>query len=223
MSEGHDAQRELEQRALRNVRALVDKFSEPEMGLLSALFWMLVIGAAVLVVVVLLFLAHTTFLSPGRDKNPDVRNLTQSFDQAPTVPAAPKEPSPQARLVPAPPKVTQPRNVGDTSPRVAVPVEPFPTLPVVADASCEKGIYAALSRPPPVYPPSAQRTGQGGWVILDFDVDVEGIPANIRVVAASPKGVFETSTVDAVRKARYAENQLRKGCRVDFVFKVTLK
>jgi hypothetical protein len=62
MSDDHDAQRSLEQRALRNVRALVDKLSQPQMGLLSALLWMVLIAAIILAVIYGAYLFDTNSL-----------------------------------------------------------------------------------------------------------------------------------------------------------------
>jgi hypothetical protein len=62
MSDDHDAQRSLEQRALRNVRALVDKLSQPEMRLMSALLWMVLIAAIILAIIYGAYLFNTNLL-----------------------------------------------------------------------------------------------------------------------------------------------------------------
>ena len=62
MSDELDAQRSLEKRALRNVRALLDKLSQPQMGLLSAILWMVLIAAAILAVTYAAYLIDTSLL-----------------------------------------------------------------------------------------------------------------------------------------------------------------
>ena len=66
VSEDLDAQRLFQQRALRNVRALVDKVSQPQMGLLSALLWMAIIGGAILAAVLVAYWVDSSLLRRER-------------------------------------------------------------------------------------------------------------------------------------------------------------
>ena len=71
MSTNDDAQREMEQRALRNVRGLVDKVQSQELadqGAQRAMIRNLVIGAVVAIVA---FVALFGYLS-GRDRGPAI-------------------------------------------------------------------------------------------------------------------------------------------------------
>jgi len=55
----------------------------------------------------------------------------------------------------------------------------------------------------PRYPPNALRSGQEGWVDLDFTVNAEGNVANVRVTDSQPRRVFDRAATDAVNQWKF--------------------
>jgi protein TonB len=80
-----------------------------------------------------------------------------------------------------------------------------------------------LVRIPPAYPPN----GRGdGYVLVEFDITELGSVANLRVVDASPRGMFEKSALQAVARWRYRPAVMdgraveRRGVRVKLSFQL---
>jgi TonB family protein len=63
-----------------------------------------------------------------------------------------------------------------------------------------------ISRIPPSYPSYAARLWVTGYVILDLEVNEDGIPDAISVVDAEPPGTFEQAAIDASRQWRFKPN-----------------
>lgn len=61
----------------------------------------------------------------------------------------------------------------------------------------------ALSHIEPVYPETARRRGQTGWVKLRLMIDEYGKVKEAEVVEASPAGVFDAATLQAFEQARF--------------------
>ncbi len=61
----------------------------------------------------------------------------------------------------------------------------------------------AVRRPPPQYPPRAVRTGQEGWVRLEFTITADGRVEDPRVVDARPRRLFDRSALKAIRQWRF--------------------
>ncbi len=74
---------------------------------------------------------------------------------------------------------------------------------VAESSNAEQLTHVPLVKVAPVYPSSAQRTGQEGYVILEFTVDVDGRIRNPIVIEESPEGVFADAAIDAAKKFRY--------------------
>ncbi|HET8705434.1 MAG TPA: energy transducer TonB [Pseudomonadales bacterium] len=55
----------------------------------------------------------------------------------------------------------------------------------------------------PVMPNIAKKKDISGWVTLEYKVGIDGRTSNIKVVSASPKGVFEAAAVDAIRQWQF--------------------
>ena len=55
----------------------------------------------------------------------------------------------------------------------------------------------------PVYPPSAMRARQEGWVTLELTVSERGDVRDMLVTDAEPAGVFDAAALDAVRQWRF--------------------
>jgi len=61
-----------------------------------------------------------------------------------------------------------------------------------------------VSRTLPRYPARARRKKIEGWVELRFDLGSDGLPANIEILAAEPKGVFDLAARNAVNLWRFS-------------------
>jgi protein TonB len=60
-----------------------------------------------------------------------------------------------------------------------------------------------LVRVDPDYPPRALQRGIEGWVVVEFTITPVGSVEDPRVVDANPPGVFEQTTLRAVRRWRF--------------------
>lgn len=75
-----------------------------------------------------------------------------------------------------------------------LPSEPAPEL------SGEPCSSRAIVRVAPRYPREALRNNQGGWVIAAVEYSSEGTIRSAEAVKASPAGIFEQATEDALSK-----------------------
>jgi len=77
-----------------------------------------------------------------------------------------------------------------------------------AQAAIDPAILAAnlkrLRSPSPDYPQSALAQKISGSVTLQFTVSTSGEPRDVRVVEATPPGVFDSAALNAIRHWRYA-------------------
>jgi TonB family protein len=55
----------------------------------------------------------------------------------------------------------------------------------------------------PVYPRTAEQNGTEGWVELEFTVDETGTVADVAILNASPRGVFDQAAASALAQWRY--------------------
>jgi protein TonB len=60
-----------------------------------------------------------------------------------------------------------------------------------------------IFRANPKYPPTEAQNGTQGYVTLSFDVTTSGNVANIQIIDAQPKRVFDRAARQALRKWRY--------------------
>jgi TonB family protein len=97
----------------------------------------------------------------------------------------------------------------------SVPVEPIPDLPRTGNCPT---LPEPVKRVDPRYPARAMQTSQAGWVLIDFDVSADGSTSNLRVVAASPRGVFEAAGMDSLRQMKFQPNNPLQGCRFEVRF-----
>jgi bla regulator protein BlaR1 len=74
----------------------------------------------------------------------------------------------------------------------------------------------------PSYPASAMRYGTRGSVTLSYSLDQRGIPANVKVEAAEPPGVFEEAALDAFRRWRFDPDSSSGGARHSQLFSFSL-
>ena len=54
-----------------------------------------------------------------------------------------------------------------------------------------------------IYPPDARTRGVEGYVVVGYDVDVEGRVVNPRVIESVPPDVFDESALQAVSRWRF--------------------
>jgi TonB family protein len=71
-------------------------------------------------------------------------------------------------------------------------------------AAAAAGEFTLLEQVAPVYPESAERRGQEGWVDLEFTIDAMGSVRDVTVNAADPPGRFDDAAVAAVSQYRFA-------------------
>ncbi|MCJ7450988.1 MAG: TonB family protein [Steroidobacteraceae bacterium] len=94
--------------------------------------------------------------------------------------------------------------------RTPTPEPPAPNKPV---PRTDPAVSAMLAMPSdelgrvsstnPVYPAAALRDGVEGWVELSFTITETGTVRDIEVVDATPRGVFESSAMEALASWRY--------------------
>ncbi len=131
----------------------------------------------------------------------------------------PPEPPKEQPRPPSPPK-----NLAMQRPKLSLPFELNQRLPAIPgglalppiDTSLPQaalsGIFSVgdldgqlvpLAQFPPTYPYGAKRRQVEGWVKLQFVVNERGMVEDIRVIAAEPKGVFESAARQAVSRWRF--------------------
>jgi TonB family protein len=71
-----------------------------------------------------------------------------------------------------------------------------------------------ISLPPPSFPADAFRRGQGGFVVVEFTVDVDGRTRDIDILESQPRGVFDREARRAVARWRF-EAAVEGGERVE--------
>jgi bla regulator protein BlaR1 len=138
---------------------------------------------------------------------------------------APVPAAPTASVTPAPGFSEQVPVVGgdeqmltNTSAMIETPVVAAPATPNVPDTvidstdandalnanvSAPASSPRVLRRVAPEYPRSARWDGVEGSVTLAYRIDADGSPRDIRVIAATPAGLFEQATTQALRRWRF--------------------
>lgn len=83
--------------------------------------------------------------------------------------------------------------------------------------------YRSLKVVQPSYPDVALKKGLTGFVKIAFNVDVTGVPINIRIVESRPSGVFDQSVIQAIEQSRFEwleKNSLHSDILQHFVFQL---
>ncbi|GGI75514.1 energy transducer TonB [Shewanella gelidii] len=65
------------------------------------------------------------------------------------------------------------------------------------------GDVAPIVRIPPQWPIKALRDGKEGWVQLSFSITETGSTADVKVIKAEPKRLFNKSAIKALKKWKY--------------------
>ncbi|WP_444893987.1 energy transducer TonB [Microbulbifer sp. TRSA001] len=71
------------------------------------------------------------------------------------------------------------------------------------EAAKQKGEPVPLFSTPPIYPLQAVEEKIEGFVVVEFNVDVDGQVTDPKVVNSNPAGVFDESALAAVMHTRY--------------------
>ncbi|MDA1073289.1 MAG: energy transducer TonB [Proteobacteria bacterium] len=55
----------------------------------------------------------------------------------------------------------------------------------------------------PVYPEAAKQSGIEGYVVVRYNIDVDGVVSDVEVVEARPQGVFDEAAKETILSWRY--------------------
>lgn len=98
-------------------------------------------------------------------------------------------------------RVAQQSPAANAAGAAARPTAATPRPPAAdADAISDAVLIRQVS---PRYPTAAMRANQEGWVDVELTVGTDGTVANVTVVDAQPKHVFDRSAIDAVSRWEY--------------------
>jgi len=150
--------------------------------------------------------------APGAPAQPNAA-ATAATTPAAEAPAAGTTPAAAAPAAAVPPDATAsttttPPPAAAPTPRPAAPPPPAP-----ASAGGETRDVAITSPPVPVYPISAARNRQEGWVEVEFTVGADGTVENPHVTASQPSRVFDREAIAAVQRAKF-EPKVQNGVAV---------
>ena len=123
-------------------------------------------------------------------------------------PLAPRVVNPRSSVKPVRSYAREPANVlptvgmtGPTARRHAEP--PAGSVTTMASEVVAADALDRIATRDPVYPAQALRNGTKGWVELAFTVTANGSVRDIEIVAAEPRGVFDSAASDAVAAWRF--------------------
>jgi protein TonB len=177
--------------------------------------------------------------NPDEDKSPEPPELpeppepaeppelTEPAEQPPTLPpqiqtADEPQIASIAEPVTTPKPVTEQRPAAEAEKPKKRPVRARKRRKPVASPAKATINSHPVYRPKPRYPRGARRKGQEGWVLVRYGVARSGQVTNPRVIASSPKGVFDKAALQAVRRWRYKPQQSSRSSiksRIRFVLR----
>lgn len=108
------------------------------------------------------------------------------------------------------------------TPQPAASQTPKPDKPEIYEASTLAIRPRPLAQPPPSYPYRARLRGQEGQVRLQFTVRPNGQVDSIKILSATPSGIFDDAACAAVRKWRFTPGR-RAGKPVAARMQITLR
>jgi periplasmic protein TonB len=133
--------------------------------------------------------------------------------------AAAKAPTPAVVERPTPAPTPAPVAERPAAPTPAPVAErPAPT-PAPAARPAAATALVAISTPQPAFPPEALRSGITGEVEVEFTVNADGSVGEVRIIRATPRGVFDRGVQATVRKWRYQPMDQSRNVRRTFSFK----
>lgn len=140
--------------------------------------------------------------APAAAVSPVVRPIVRPDPLAPRV-VNPRSTTPPVRSFAREPVNALP-TVGTAGPTARSQAEPAPA----DETALAAGVVTAdslerIATRDPVYPAQALRSGTKGWVELEFTVSANGSVRDIEIVAAEPRGVFDSAASDAVAAWRF--------------------
>lgn len=124
---------------------------------------------------------------------------------APTpAPAAAPTPAPvETAPAPAPAQPAPEPAAPAPTPAPATPPPSAPAAAAPAPRPATSALPKVLRQPPLRYPDQAMRQGIEGQVTVDFQIDADGSVSDVRVLQATPQGVFEREAMSVVRRTRF--------------------
>lgn len=198
--------------------------SHPALLLVSHIVTPVVLGG--IITVALFYLMQYLIASHGpvytKAKNIQLVNFVRvpQMSEVQTRDLHPKKPPPPEKMPPV--RNTENFNVQVHAASFSMqPVKPAPTGRLTEGWTFESdGNYMPIVKVAPIYPTSAEMTGQEGWVVLQFTINKEGRVIDPEVVddcaevtapgkhvaeqcEENPNSVFDQSALDAARKFKY--------------------
>jgi periplasmic protein TonB len=121
---------------------------------------------------------------------------------------------------PAPEVRTAAPDVRAAAPVVSAPVAPPPSAPAAAPSrpAASSNALVAISTPQPPYPAEALRSGTTGSIEVEFLVNRDGSVSDVRIVKATPRGVFDRGVQSTVRKWQFQPIDESRTVRRSFNF-----
>jgi protein TonB len=104
------------------------------------------------------------------------------------------------------------------APVAAAPAPVVQAPAPVVQAPAAKAAVAPLQTPQPDYPREALMAGTKGEVVAEISINGAGEVTGVRIISASPRGVFEKSVISTVRRWKYQGNGENTTVRRTFVF-----
>ena len=78
----------------------------------------------------------------------------------------------------------------------------------------------ALKKVNPRYPRRAKIKKQSGSVQLVFDIKKDGSVFNVKIIDSNPKGVFDNSSISAIKKWKFKKNEFERSASITFNFRL---
>ena len=98
------------------------------------------------------------------------------------------------------------------------PVIQAPVSAPVVQAPAAKAAIVPLQTPQPEYPREALMAGTKGEVVAEISINGAGAVTGVRIISASPRGVFDKSVISTVRRWKYQGNGESTTIRRTFAF-----
>ncbi len=72
----------------------------------------------------------------------------------------------------------------------------------------------------PIYPRKARIRKKSGFVDLRFSINNNGFVSNVKVISSKPKGLFERSAINALKKWKFKRTEASKVATITFNFRL---